>query len=183
MVLSEAVHAGILAAERHADGEITDNELLAAREAVFQDAQKAFESALDFEPASHARMCAYQSCQYIMLPDDPHAVRHAADRVIVATQIRDSVVPNNVRNWVPDALREIVGNPFRPVAFSPSWRTSTTIALARQVYETREFTAMPILADALQDAGCETAAVLQHCRGDYSHVRGCWVIDQVFGKA
>jgi hypothetical protein len=79
-------------------------------------------------------------------------------------------------------LRDIFGNPFRPVAFSPSWRTDTAVALARQMYESRDFGAMPILADALQEAGCEDAAILSHCRGTGPHVRGCWVVDLVLGK-
>jgi hypothetical protein len=80
-------------------------------------------------------------------------------------------------------LRDIVGNPFRPVAFSPAWRTSTAVALARQMYDSREFGAMPILADALQDAGCEDEAILNHCRdANQPHVRGCWVVDLVLGK-
>ena len=79
-------------------------------------------------------------------------------------------------------IRDIFGNPFRPVAFSPSWRTSTVLALASQMYESRDFGAMPILADALQDAGCDSAEVLDHCRGEGPHVRGCWVVDLVLGK-
>jgi len=51
------------------------------------------------------------------------------------------------------------------------------------VYETRDFAAMPILADALQDAGCEHADVLEHCRGDGPHARGCWVVDLFTGRA
>ncbi|VTR91873.1 Uncharacterized protein (Fragment) OS=uncultured bacterium PE=4 SV=1 [Gemmata massiliana] len=79
-------------------------------------------------------------------------------------------------------LRDIFGNPFRPVTFSPSWRTSTAVTLAAQMYESRDFSAMPILADALQDAGCDSADVLDHCRGPGPHVRGCWVVDLVLGK-
>ena len=79
-------------------------------------------------------------------------------------------------------FRDVVGNPFRPVAFDPAWRTSTAVALARQMYESREFLAMPILADALQDAGCEDEAILTHCRdANQPHVRGCWVCDLVLG--
>ena len=79
-------------------------------------------------------------------------------------------------------LRDIFGNPFRTVAFDAAWRTSTVVALARQVYGSRDFGAMPILADALQDAGCDSDDVLNHCRGPGPHVRGCWVIDLVLGK-
>ncbi len=81
-------------------------------------------------------------------------------------------------------LRDIVGNPFRPVAFSPEWRTDTAVLLARQMYESREFSAMPILADALQDSGCDSDDLLSHCRDTSQvHVRGCWVCDLVLGKA
>jgi hypothetical protein len=80
-------------------------------------------------------------------------------------------------------FRDILGNPFHPVAFSSDWHTDTSLALARQAYESRDFTVMPILADALQDAGCDNADVLDHCRGPGPHVRGCWVVDAILGKA
>jgi hypothetical protein len=79
-------------------------------------------------------------------------------------------------------LRDIFGNPFRPVTVDPAWLTSTVTALARQMYESRDFTPMPILTDALQDAGCDHADILGHCRSDGPHVRGCWVVDLVLGK-
>jgi len=74
-------------------------------------------------------------------------------------------------------LRDVVGNPFHTVTFLPEWRTSTVIALAQQMYDSRDFSAMPILADALQDAGCEAETILTHCRGPGLHVRGCWCVD------
>ena len=81
-------------------------------------------------------------------------------------------------------LRDVVGNPFRPVAFFPEWRTSTAVAIAQGMYESRDFSAMPILADALQDAGCDNDDVLNHCRdANGVHVRGCWVVDHVLGKS
>jgi hypothetical protein len=80
-------------------------------------------------------------------------------------------------------LRDIFGNPFRPVAFSSEWRTDTALSLARQMYDGRDFGAMPILADALQEAGCDNEDILNHCRGtNATHVRGCWVVDLVLGK-
>ena len=86
------------------------------------------------------------------------------------------------RSVAAPLLRELLGNPFRPVAFNPDWRTSDVTAMARGMYETRDFAAMPILADALQDAGCENAEVLEHCRGLGPHIRGCWVVDLILGK-
>jgi hypothetical protein len=75
---------------------------------------------------------------------------------------------------------EITGNPFRPIRFLDEWRTSTATALARAMYQTRDFSPMPILADALQDAGCDNAAILDHCRDPRGvHIRGCWVLDRI----
>ncbi len=79
-------------------------------------------------------------------------------------------------------VREILGNVFRPVQFDPRWRTRDAVALARQMYQTQKFAALPILADALQEAGCEDEQVLSHCRDTaLEHVRGCWVLDAVLG--
>jgi hypothetical protein len=79
-------------------------------------------------------------------------------------------------------LHEVFGNPFRPVTFDPRWRTSDVLGLARAIYEDRAFDRLPILADALMDTGCADEQILDHCRGDGSHVRGCWVVDLVLGK-
>jgi hypothetical protein len=81
-----------------------------------------------------------------------------------------------------ELIRDIFGNPFRPIAFDPSWRTSAALALANSMYESRDFAAMPVLADALEEAGCGDADILSHCRGGGPHVRGCWVVDLVLGK-
>ncbi len=79
-------------------------------------------------------------------------------------------------------LRDIFGNPFRPVALDPRWLTSTVIDLARTIYEERVWERMPILADALMDAGCDSEEILNHCRGPGPHVRGCWVVDLLLQK-
>ncbi|MBN9120267.1 MAG: hypothetical protein J0I06_14095 [Planctomycetes bacterium] len=73
-------------------------------------------------------------------------------------------------------LKCLFANPFRAAGADPAWLTATVLALARGVRESGDFGAMPILADALQDAGCDDEDVLTHCR-DGSHVCGCWVVD------
>jgi len=78
--------------------------------------------------------------------------------------------------------RCVFGNPFRPVTFDPAWITATVQSLAAAIYEERAFDRMPILGDALEDAGCDHAEVLAHCRKDKGHARGCWVVDAVLGK-
>ena len=79
-------------------------------------------------------------------------------------------------------LREFVGNPFRPPHFMTAWRTADTLGLARGIYEDRAFDRMPLLADALMDAGCDDEQIISHCRNGGPHVRGCWVVDLVLGK-
>lgn len=81
-------------------------------------------------------------------------------------------------------LRDIFGTlPFRPITLSPLLLTRTVIQLAQTIYDERRFTDMPVLADALEEAGCDNAEVLTHCRSGDGHVRGCWVVDLVLGQS
>jgi hypothetical protein len=79
-------------------------------------------------------------------------------------------------------LRDIFGNPFRPITIEAAWQTANVVALAQAIYDERAFDRMPILGDALEDAGCTNANMLMHCRQPGEHVRGCWVVDLVLGK-
>jgi hypothetical protein len=79
-------------------------------------------------------------------------------------------------------FREIFGNPFRPVTLNAYWLTSTVLALANGIYSDRAFERMPILADSLQDAGCDNEDILNHCREQREHLRGCWVVDLLTGR-
>jgi hypothetical protein len=79
-------------------------------------------------------------------------------------------------------IREVYGNPFRSVAVDPFWLTSNVVTLAESIYQDRSFDGMPILADALMDAGCNNDDILNHCRQPGEHVRGCWVIDLLTGR-
>ncbi|MCI0462153.1 MAG: hypothetical protein L0Z62_34815 [Gemmataceae bacterium] len=79
-------------------------------------------------------------------------------------------------------LREVFDNPFRPVALAADWRTPAAIAVARSMYEEHRFDEMPLLGDALEEAGCTDAQILTHCRQPGEHVRGCWVVDLILGR-
>ncbi|MDY3553381.1 hypothetical protein R5W24_002482 [Gemmata sp. JC717] len=78
-------------------------------------------------------------------------------------------------------LQDLFGNPFRPVEVAPAWRTATVVGLARAIYAERAFDLMPVLCDALQDAGCTNEDVLAHCRDRTDHARGCWLLDALIG--
>ena len=98
---------------------------------------------------------------------------HADDRHAIKTVVRElqSIL-----------LREIFGDPFRAEEFDRAWRTTTAVQLAHGVYNELAFDRLPILADALQDAGCNSEDLLSHLRGPGPHVRGCWALDLVLGK-
>ena len=80
-------------------------------------------------------------------------------------------------------LRDIFGKPFRSITLAPSLLTPTVVRLAQVIYDDRAFDRMPELANALHDAGCDNDEVLGHCRGLGPHVRGCWALDLILGKA
>jgi hypothetical protein len=79
-------------------------------------------------------------------------------------------------------LRDIAGDPRRPVALSGVWLTPNVLALTQAMYEQRYFDRMPQLADALEEAGCSDSAILGHCRNGREHVRGCWVLDLLLAR-
>jgi len=82
-------------------------------------------------------------------------------------------------------LHDIFGNPFHATTSDPSWLTwndSTIRKLAQTIYDERAFDRLPILADALEEAGCDNPDILDHCRSGGPHVRGCWLVDLLLGK-
>ena len=136
--------------------------------------------------------------RYGETPQEDIAVAHAAAAARATCELRADAAIIWLCRSVGDAvghdpsadhpaqlalLRCIFGDPFRPVAIAPRWLTSTVLDLARGIYDERAFDRLPILADALEEAGCDHADVLAHCRSDGPHVRGCWVVDLVLGKA
>src|SRR5262249_7206516 len=82
----------------------------------------------------------------------------------------------------PVMVRDIFGDPFRSCTIDSAWLTSIVLSLTRTIYDERAFDRMPILGDALEEAGCDNKDMLDHCRQLDDHVRGCWVIDLLLGK-
>lgn len=83
-------------------------------------------------------------------------------------------------------FREVIGNPFaKPELDSRvlACNDGTVRRLAQSMYDDRRFEAMPVLADALEDANCTETSVLEHCRTHGGHVRGCWVVDLILGRS
>jgi hypothetical protein len=96
----------------------------------------------------------------------------------------DGLAPGEAREQA-DLLRHVVGNPFRTPTLAPGWlygNGGSVLKLAHSIYNDGSFNRMPILADALEEAGCADAAVLEHCRHPGAHMRGCWALDLLLRK-
>jgi hypothetical protein len=149
-------------AERYADGQVTKQEMRAA-----------------LEPGL-AQLLAVQA-----------VFRAASPQALMAAWAVTDASRALHGGWVHDdgvfcvLLRDVFGNPFRPAPLQRHWGTANAgaaVNLAGAIYDERAFDRLPLLADALEDAGCDSAAILDHCRGSGPHVRGCWVVDQLLGK-
>jgi hypothetical protein len=161
-------------AERHADGAATQADLEAALRGatLAQHAQR-----------RKALLFAYAAVKDACGPGGLGAAEKSAWAAAAAANPR-ATYGEHLRRTRPDLyaslaalLRDIFGNPFRPVSVDQSWLTPAVVRLAQSIYEGHDFDRLPILADALEEAGCTDAEVLGHCRQPGTHARGCWVID------
>jgi hypothetical protein len=177
--------AVIEAAENGADGLISVEEMWAVHERAYEawdTVPQPHEAAAD--AASIARRFLYEQNETaeIMISAAGSRAAHLAGGKGKDAEEARRKAQKAIKSLIRRLINEVHGNPFRPVTFSPWWRTDTVTSLARQMYDTRDFTAMPILADALEEAGCTTAAILEHRRDSDLHIRGCWVVDLVLSK-
>lgn len=175
LMVPAVIRQGTEIAERLADGHATETERQAAQEALLHTVRTTDRG----DPVHRFSLAA--NC--VMHENAIFAGYDAAEHAYVMAHGRgdpEAVIANSVA--LANLFRDVFGNPFRPVSFEPSCRTSTAVALAQRMYESHDFSIMPILGDALQDAGCDSAEILDHCRGAGPHVRGCWVVDFVAGS-
>jgi hypothetical protein len=162
-------------AERYADGLATDAELAFARQS--SSYYRTASSYRPGDPAAHAA-CAERA---------DYAANGAGYEARLAAG--DSVARQDERVAHCSLIRDIFGNPFRPVSFVPAWLTPTVLKLAQAAYDNRllpsgllDNTRLAVLADALEEAGCDNQDILSHLRGPGPHVRGCWAVDLLLGK-
>jgi hypothetical protein len=173
-------------AERFADGLASPEKLRAARDAAYRSYVEFpdHDEAGEFRGWESASAAVAGACwtgtesREMGLFD---TVNNAYGLGCLSTGRRDGVEIELQRQC--RSLRDIFGNPFRPVSLDPAWLTPQVLDLAQSIYDERAFDRMPRLADALETSGCDNAEILNHCRGPGPHVRGCWVIDLVLGKS
>jgi hypothetical protein len=181
LLTDERSRKAVEAAEQFADGEIEASKLAAAHAAAWPVLTTSSDAA--YYPGQ-AALCA-------AAPKPVRLVLAYANKAVALTQARHLSGDWNKQmeqGWAAscDLLREIYGNPFGPVSLNPAWLTSnggTVPKLAQAIYDDRRFSDLPILADALEEAGCDNAEILAHCRQPGEQVRGCWVVDLLLGKS
>jgi hypothetical protein len=173
------------AAERFADGRIGPDGLASAA-AVAREAGADADAYSDWSAAQAAVRSAH--------PTAAEAVRQALFHSFNA-RARDPHTPGALdkARWAETEafqcglFRDLFGNPFwPPPALDPAWLVWNDAAVRRlavAVYDERAFDRSPILADALEEAGCTDDEILGHLRGAGPHVRGCWAVDLLLGKS
>ncbi len=185
-----ASRTAVVAAEDFADGALSGDELANVWEAAAECRPKGHEhvpAVGDHGREEYIKGAPTRAAESIARADDGWPFRTHIDDIIRATLEAAEYQPFGFSTEGTEAnlcelFRDIFGNPFRAVVVLPEWRTDPVLALSRRMYGSRDFSAMPVLADALQDAGCDSPDVLDHCRGPGPHVRGCWVVDLILGK-
>jgi hypothetical protein len=181
--------------ERYADGEATAKELTAERRKVKNLGQELYSEFINDQPQpfGHTRRI---SLAYWGIVDILAKSMQPYRCGISAWEERRDLTRSELDRDPDDALqlegrlvREVFGNPFRPVTLDPAWNNAAVVKLAQSVYDERDLPSghfdngrITILADALEEAGCTNTDVLDHCRSPGPHVRGCWLVDLILGK-
>jgi len=179
--------------ERFADRLVGDEERVAARKAAQQAAQSRAVTRTPLAPKWERRAA---SAVYYASARDASEAASNAPRLAVEALVRQAggytghdsqAIRGREQAAQASALRDVVGNPFRPLpAVAPAWlawNEGTIWRIARGIDNDRAFDRMPVLADALEDAGCDYEEILAHCRQQGAdHVRGCWVLDGLLAR-
>jgi hypothetical protein len=174
-------------AEEYADGRVPSPNLLAARQAAAQavEATSPWTKPRAAAQAAEAVARLDWSAGVVATPASAYASweAHTAPRGKAGRAGRKArLATESVQAAL---LRDIVGIPFRSMSIEAACLTRHGGAipkLAQAIYDDRRFSALPVLADALEEAGCTDPDILGHCRGPGPHVRGCWVVDLLLGK-
>jgi hypothetical protein len=175
-------------AERFAEGWASEEDLRAAGDAADSAANDAMTTAhpsATADAATNAAFAALNSTLPAAATAADYAAANCASAVYHAHRVAAAASRQAERGAQCRLLREIFGNPFRPVVVESSWlawHNGLVAELARGIDAERAFERLPILGDALEDAGCTDAALLRHCHDDREHVPGCWVVDLLLGR-
>jgi hypothetical protein len=193
LLIDPRAQSALATAERFADGLAGDGERSAARRAAQEASQTRAVTPWPTVPKWQRR--AASAVYYAAAADAWEAADQARDLATEALLWRAGgydapqwqEVGKAERLAQADLVRDLLGPlPFRPVSVNPAWLAwdgGTVTKLAAAAYEGRAFDGLPILADALEEAGCADESLLAHLRGPGPHARGCWAVDLLLGQS
>jgi hypothetical protein len=179
LLTEEASRMAIEVAQRHADGQATDDELAEAHLAAWDAVKDADHDEAVTAASVDAADAAYGAC----FEDAFDAAADASESLLRAAE--DDSEDSTAQAIL---LRDILGPlPFRSVTLPPSawtWNDGCVVQLATGISEDRDFSQerMGVLADALEEAGVTDAEMLRHLRGPGPHCHGCWCVDFLLGR-
>jgi hypothetical protein len=172
-------HRAVSVAERYAEGTATKQELTAARQEAAEAHETSWRAKRAAWWATHGRPgAALRGVLYQPVPPPWHNLGVGGPRQRPTPLAPAALAPACA------LIREVVGNPFHPLRLDPTWLTwndRTVARLAEAIHQEQDFARLPVLADALEEAGCADADLLRHCRTRAGHVRGCWAVDLLRG--
>ncbi len=181
LLTDERCRHAIDVAQRFVDGKATMADLASAGHVVASVARVWGDSLSPVARATYAiggaAWAATRGSAWLSAWDAAWDARMAARDFVAGTDWEKE------RQWQAAVLHDLVGNPFRPPALDPAWLapSSPVSQMARVIYDEDRFGDLPILGDALEEAGCADGELLAHCHGRGPHYRGCWVVDAVLG--
>ncbi len=174
----------VMVAERYADGQASDVELAQVRVQAMKPTGEAAKQAA-WAPYWAVNTKMAEPIWNIFTGAAGAQARQAAQVEHGKQAAAYEAMQSITRSAQANLIREVIGNPFRPAIIRPyllTWGGGIVVQLAEGIYEDRAFDSMPVLGDALEEAGCADEAILKHCRQGDGHVRGCWVVDAVLAK-
>ncbi|HYT88701.1 MAG TPA: hypothetical protein VEL76_08335 [Gemmataceae bacterium] len=170
LLTDERSRQGVEVAERYLEGLASRSEVEAVAEAAFEASRAAENYSMHFWASVVAAIAARPRENRFNDWKAPNAMR--------SLNLEHPERPATF-------LRDIFGNPFHPKMVQPCWlanHNGVVMNLAQAIYEGRTFDHLPILADALEEAGCDDAEMVNHCRQPGVHARGCWVLDLLLNR-
>jgi hypothetical protein len=175
-VKDRRLHRAIEVVERFADGLTTEDEIQKAREAAYgmPSGPERSSAVVLLAPRERIHLASvFTNAEWLEMAHLPSKLPMTGMRL----------AQRKIWRIQASLLRDIFGNPFRPVAVDPGWRRLNVVSLAEAIYTDRAFDRLPLLAGALEDAGCTDADLLGHLRGPGPHVRGCWAVDLLLTRS
>jgi len=185
LLLDPRTRQAFLVMQAFADGQKTTEDLAAAHAIALTAHRHLFSAAFPRDNYDHRILPRVEAAHQALVRATMPGLNPRSQAVVVSSTLRfadyhDSAWRQRVSKTQCDLLRDLFGNPFKPVQVPGKWLRTTgqqAVEVARVIYDDRTFDELGILADALADADCPCEELIRHCRQTAPHGRGCWVVD------